>query len=99
MSISTDDLKMIYEKAREFAIVYKHSEPDVVELNPDGTISVVKRSYYGECYEDDTLELSADDLTKDLSEVIKTRQEIAERAKIERKRQYEELLKEPKETI
>jgi len=98
MNITTEELKTLYERARDYA---KAKEPKLLlsffKLCPDGTIVV--EPFYDEKY---TIIITAENLAEDLDEVRKTREEkirqekaeSEERAKNERRKQYEELKKE-----
>jgi len=94
MNITTEELKTLYERARDYAIVYNgdvyKKEPTFVELRGDGTIGL---EFVG-AYQSDFLIITAENLAEDSDAIIKARQKSEERAKNERRKQYEELKKE-----
>jgi len=94
MNITTEELKTLYERARDYAVVYNFGvykkEPTFVELRDDGTIGL---EFVG-AYQSDVLIITAENLAEDSDAIIKARQKSEERAKNERRKQYEELRKE-----
>jgi len=86
MDITTEGLKTLYERARDYAIFYFNNgkEPEELKLKKDGTIMV---GYFTSTH----CIITAENLTEDLAE---TKRVLEERAKNERRKQYEELKKE-----
>jgi len=86
MNITTEELKTLYERAREYAMFYfvREREPSALKLTKNGTIMA-------DYFNSTVLAITAENLTEDLAE---TKRVLEERAKNERRKQYEELKKE-----
>jgi len=83
MNITTEELKTLYERSREYAVACGCCEPNFIELNADGTIYAINRTFFEDGYEDDTFKITAKELTEDLDALIKAREEKLRQEKIE----------------
>jgi hypothetical protein len=86
MNITTEELKTLYEGARDYALFYydKEKEPSALKLKKNGTITA-------DYFNGNTIDITAENLTEDLAEAKRI---LEERAKNKRRKQYEELKKE-----
>jgi hypothetical protein len=98
MEITTPLLKTIYERANQFAITKYGSEPDRLELNYDGQITA-RWIHYDRCggVDENSEEISADDLIQDLDQVAEERRKRIEEERIKRDRETNERIRIQKE--
>jgi len=90
MNFTTEEIKTLYKKARNYAVVYfQGDEPDSIELKPDGSIAARYEGRYG--YEDETFTITSDDLSANLEEVINKREEETRREQIEYEKHQKEM--------
>lgn len=84
MEITTELLKMLYERATQFAITKYGSEPDSLRFQSDGTIEAAW-THYSRCGDETDYEsITADDLTADLDVIAEERRNREEEARIKR---------------
>lgn len=84
MEITSDLIKTIYERSKQFSLAGYAKNPDDIILYDDGDI-VLK--YYGYENDYDTETIAATDLTCDLEPVILERKEREAKEQIERENQ------------
>lgn len=74
MNYTTEDLKSIYIQSTQYATAKYGSEPDRIEIYSDYMLRAVWTAYSRE-YDDEYIEFTMEDLSKDLEQVYKERKE------------------------
>lgn len=82
-NITTDLLKLIFERAEQYAIAKYNKSPDYIRLDEDGDIRLIYE--YRDCcggWDTDYYDVKANELNSDLDTLIKERKEIEEKQRI-----------------
>ena len=99
MNITTEDLKVIYDRAVQYHIAKYGSEPDSINIDENGGLTAETSSYCCGSTEYDYEYFSVEDLSADLDELVEYRKRKEEQARLERQRirQEEEIAQQKRE--
>lgn len=95
--ITSELLQTIYDRAKQYALTKYGEEPDRIEIDSDGTITVRFIDYRCGEIDENTEYIVAENLSEDLDDVAKVRKEKEEQERIKREeynKEQERLRKE-----